>query len=1323
MKITKSLPFGKQFLLNFLGIIIFSSFIGVSAQQHTISSFNPTSQIAGNTVVITGTNFSSITSVKFGGVNASSFTVNSATQITATVPVSAANGDVTVAKTSQTDASSNGFVIVKKTTSVYTDFGGYWNSSEGSNNVTIPNLNHNLLAFTYDGTVYSTGVSDATLTSNSVTFNAGQWLAFPVNTIGGNGTTAAIAISAADDGNATTAINPNKKIQEVLIDGIQGLGIGTGVIDFGANTSGLTLEFQVASVDTNKINDAIPDILFTQVANPVNTNRDRIKFVDINGNTVGQEITVNVFDMPQLGTLNYDMWYLNSRTTPAILNNDAVTSSLVTDGQNTTRPLRLFALKLKDFGITSANYDDIEELILTPGGRADYAFISYNNGSITIPAAEITQQPQSQMLCQTSGQSTQFSVTNTTPSGGGTVTYQWQKNGIDLTNTGNISGATSSTLSISNITPADYGSYTVELTNLYGSVLSNPAYLNLYFTLQPTSSALCINATAPVKTIATGGAPSPTVQWYSNTSNTATGATLISGANTTSYTTPTSTAGTTYYFAIISTVGPGNCPISDTSDIISVVISPATVAGTVSGATTVCYGTNSTTLTLSGNTGSVTSWQSSATAGFSSPTTIANTTSSLTATNLTSDLYYRPVVQSGTCASASPSAAQIIVNLTYTWEGDNSSVYNVPGNWIEGCVPHTGANISFRTVTDPDNRCVLNVDPILGNITIGGTSATHIFDLNNRNLTVQGNLILSGTNIDAKDGSSNLIMAGASAQSIPAGAFVDFEVAKLTINNSTGVTLNGRTDLTRLLTMTAGTLNTGGYLTFKSNVNFTAMMASFPASGAAINGNVIIEKYVPAKRAFRMVSPTVTTTSTIKENWQENGSSWSNNPNPGFGTHITGSQAGANGLDATITGQPSLFTFNNQTQAWGNIANTNVLTLNAGTPYRLMIRGDRSVNIYQSDNNPTPTNTTIRTTGTIHTGSFNVTDLNSSANSDNFVGNPYQCAVDLSTIVNSSNLNTTYVYMWDPFLNVRGAYGTVTLSNNTVSPMASTASKYLQPGQAFFVKTSSSPSGSPTLTFTEASKYTGSNSTTNLWEVAVSEYDFVDVTLINKDSGVVADGTQVKFSPTFDNKITDLDAPKAWNLDEVLTINRNGKKLAIEARNMPNETDMAPLYVTNYRSTNYTFRINVNGLKQHDVYLKDNVKNTLTKLSSGNETEYNFNVSMANGKDTGRFAIVMMSNLALTQTASINSNSIETASVYPNPFDGQQFQIANIGWEINKINVDVMDATGRVIESQKLNRNNTSNFQVAVKHPLTSGSYFLRIATEKGSFTMPIFKN
>jgi hypothetical protein len=83
----------------------------VTIPAPTISSFSPTSGRTGTAVTITGTAFTGATAVRFGGVRAS-FAVNSATQITATVPVGAVTGKISVTTPGGTGTSAMTFTVV-----------------------------------------------------------------------------------------------------------------------------------------------------------------------------------------------------------------------------------------------------------------------------------------------------------------------------------------------------------------------------------------------------------------------------------------------------------------------------------------------------------------------------------------------------------------------------------------------------------------------------------------------------------------------------------------------------------------------------------------------------------------------------------------------------------------------------------------------------------------------------------------------------------------------------------------------------------------------------------------------------------------------------------------------------------------------------------------------------------------------------------------------------------------------------------------------------------------------------------------------------------
>jgi hypothetical protein len=77
----------------------------------TISSFTPASGPVGTSVSITGTAFTGATSVAFNGA-AASYTVNSPTDITATVPSAATSGAISVTTPGGTGSSSTSFTVI-----------------------------------------------------------------------------------------------------------------------------------------------------------------------------------------------------------------------------------------------------------------------------------------------------------------------------------------------------------------------------------------------------------------------------------------------------------------------------------------------------------------------------------------------------------------------------------------------------------------------------------------------------------------------------------------------------------------------------------------------------------------------------------------------------------------------------------------------------------------------------------------------------------------------------------------------------------------------------------------------------------------------------------------------------------------------------------------------------------------------------------------------------------------------------------------------------------------------------------------------------------
>ncbi len=102
------------------------------------------------------------------------------------------------------------------------------------------------------------------------------------------------------------------------------------------------------------------------------------------------------------------------------------------------------------------------------GGIAGISIVDRSAGSVPRPV--LTSRPMSQF--RPAGGNASFSVAATSPNGG-SLSYQWQRNGV------NIPGATSATLNLSDVDSADSGIYTVVVTDSAGSTNEANASLSV----------------------------------------------------------------------------------------------------------------------------------------------------------------------------------------------------------------------------------------------------------------------------------------------------------------------------------------------------------------------------------------------------------------------------------------------------------------------------------------------------------------------------------------------------------------------------------------------------------------------------------------------------------------------------------------------------------------------------------------------------------------------------------------------------------------------------------------------------------------------------
>ena len=156
------------------------------------------------------------------------------------------------------------------------------------------------------------------------------------------------------------------------------------------------------------------------------------------------------------------------------------------------------------FVVTASN----SSTVLKIGGRNDNDYLGLDDVSV-VPAVAPGISTQPTNLTILSGQNATFSVT---ASGTAPLVYQWRENGTNISNGGNISGATANALTLTAATASNIGNYSVVITNMFGAttssvasltVISSPVITNTF----PSYAVECGSNDVTYTAIATGTPP------------------------------------------------------------------------------------------------------------------------------------------------------------------------------------------------------------------------------------------------------------------------------------------------------------------------------------------------------------------------------------------------------------------------------------------------------------------------------------------------------------------------------------------------------------------------------------------------------------------------------------------------------------------------------------------------------------------------------------------------------------------------------------------------------------------------------------------------
>ncbi len=401
---------------------------------------------------------------------------------------------------------------------------------------------------------------------------------------------------------------------------------------------------------------------------------------------------------------------------------------------------------------------------------------------------------------------------------------------VNISTTSQTTGfSTIATYDHSNVPVSTYNQYTIDLSayTIYDNVwiqfekvssttspwrlddveiyCGTPVCTSPVISAQPstTPETVCQNATAT--TLSITASPATGYQWYSNTSASNTGGTLVSGATAATYTPTTGTAGDLYYYCVV-TNGSASCTAtSDVSGKITTQVLPS-----ISGTLTVCQG-GTTTLTGSPAGGS---WTSA---------TPANATIEI-GSGLVNGIAAGTSLITYTQGGCSNTATVTVVASTPTISG-TLSVCAGATTTLTGSP--TGGTWSSGT---PANATINNTSGLVNGLAAGTSIMTYTTGCGSNTATVTVNALPTISGTLAVCGSTTTTLTG----SPTGGTWNSGTPANATVNSSTGVVTGVATGNSVITYTVSGCSNTASVSVTAPTVSGT--LTTTPGGATTLTG-------------------------------------------------------------------------------------------------------------------------------------------------------------------------------------------------------------------------------------------------------------------------------------------------------------------------------------------------------------------------------------------------------------------------------------------------------------------------------------------------------
>jgi|GEM_PF-4688981 hypothetical protein len=678
-----------------------------------------------------------------------------------------------------------------------------------------------------------------------------------------------------------------------------------------------------------------------------------------------------------------------------------------------------------------------------------------------------------------------------------------------------------------------------------------------------------------------------------------------------------------------------------------------------------------------------------------------------------SDVYNKLVFFPGFNLIAGATQVSYVDNIIFgsfasnTWNGTTSSDFATGSNWSLGFPPTDCSMNATISGWKPNQPSVTSGAVSLGSVTF--TSGGNITVSPGATLSICGNISANGY----VSSQGTVVMAGSSAQTINGV----HNLKDLTINkpaSSGNVTIDGRVNVSGVVTLSNANSNlvvgSTGNLTLLSNASGTASIAAIPA-GASVNGDVTIQRYLNGSG----------------DGWFLLGGSvqgapfsqWSDDLYMAAGTSLGGTQ----GVQNLGIQHSTIFGYD---EAGHNVSLDTVQK----SGWRVPVSGDdlaagKGFRVYLTEYNTA--SRTIDNVGTIHQGNFTFPSITRNEFPDcqpnvsaatiactennrgwNLLSNPYPSSINWDAASGWTKPPGMLNGFWR-WNSAVGGYGLYTGGTYVGAAPAPANPALIPSGQGFFVKLQTGSSAS--LSMTEAVKV---NTQATMLRTASATPSALRMELRSANNSVYSFIGELRFADgASDGLDAEQDAPVMPSSGYYFTMPVGNEDMILNTMASLNETKIIPLNIRKM-GVNGSFVFTFSGISsfpaQTSLFVRDNVNGTIQDLRM--QPIYSFELtSIESG--SGRFELIVSPEIV---TATEISNQSFGLRVYPNPAAGSFF-VEIPGVSESSARVVITDVVGKVVLDKSYG---FETGKTLISSSIAAGIYTVKLTAGGRSFTRRI---